>query len=159
ADGTAIAGTDYTATSGTLTFDDGEYLKTVAIPILDDSSFEPTKTFTITLSNPTGGATLESGTEAVVSIFDDDGPGTFHFSSPSYVVNENDRTATITVNRSGGAVGAASVDFATTNATAKDGTDYVGTSGTLNFANGEFTKTFTVTILDDAIIEGIEGLN
>ena len=53
-DGTATAGADYTATSGTLTFAAGEKTKTVNVPVLDDSHDEGEETFTLTLSNPTG---------------------------------------------------------------------------------------------------------
>ena len=52
-DGTAVAGTDYTAASGTLTFQPGETQKTVTVPVLDDAHDEGTETFTLTLSNPT----------------------------------------------------------------------------------------------------------
>ena len=54
ADGTAVAGADYTATSGTLTFAAGETSKTVNVPILDDSHDEGAETFTLRLSNPAG---------------------------------------------------------------------------------------------------------
>jgi uncharacterized delta-60 repeat protein len=72
-DGTATAGVDYTATTGTLTFLDGETSKTISIPILDDGTLEGgTDTFFVTLSNPTGGATLGAVTKSVVTIKDDD---------------------------------------------------------------------------------------
>jgi hypothetical protein len=48
-DGTAIAGQDYTATSGTLTFNGGETSKTFQVPITDDAPNEPDETFTIIL--------------------------------------------------------------------------------------------------------------
>ncbi len=54
-DGTATAGSDYTATSGTLAFAVGETEKTVSVPVLDDSIDEGEETFTLTLSNPQGG--------------------------------------------------------------------------------------------------------
>ena len=56
ANGTATAGADYTATSGILNFADGETSMTITVPILDDTLDEPDETFTVTLSNPTGGA-------------------------------------------------------------------------------------------------------
>ena len=53
-DGTAVAGADYTATSGTLTFAAGETVKTVNVPIIDDSHDEGEETFTLRLSNAQG---------------------------------------------------------------------------------------------------------
>jgi len=76
-DGTASAGADYTTTSGTLTFLDGETSKTISIPILDDGTLEGgSETFYVTLSNPTGEATLGAITTTVVTIKDDDIIGT-----------------------------------------------------------------------------------
>ena len=54
ADGTAKAGEDYTATSGSLTFAAGERVKTVRVPLLDDAIDEGEETFTLRLSNAKG---------------------------------------------------------------------------------------------------------
>ena len=54
ADGSATAGTDYTATSGTLTFAAGETAKTVAVPVLDDAIDEGEETLTLRLSKASG---------------------------------------------------------------------------------------------------------
>ena len=56
ADGTAIGGSDYQPISGTLSFAPGEYIKTLEIPLFDDSYAEPTRSFRLSLSNAAGGA-------------------------------------------------------------------------------------------------------
>ncbi|MCQ6473432.1 Calx-beta domain-containing protein, partial [Vibrio parahaemolyticus] len=62
----------------------------------------------------------------------------------------------ITVQRTGGSAGTVSVNYATGNGTATAGSDYVGTSGTLTFANGVTSKTFVVRIKNDKLAEGNE---
>jgi hypothetical protein len=64
--GSALAGSDYTATSGTLTFAAGETSKVIQVPLFDDGVAEPAESFLVTLANPGGGATL--GTFAVVQV-------------------------------------------------------------------------------------------
>ena len=54
-DGSATAGADYTATSGTLTFRAGESSQTIEVAVLDDSHDEGEETLTLTLSNASGG--------------------------------------------------------------------------------------------------------
>ena len=71
-DGTAVAGADYTATSGTLRFDAGETRTTLAVPTLEDATAEETEGFTVQLSEPAG-ATVADGT-ATGTITDDDEP-------------------------------------------------------------------------------------
>jgi hypothetical protein len=67
-DGTAVEGTDYPATSGTLTFGDGvSGNQTISIPITDDNTAEVAETFTLTLSNVSG-ATLGVNSSATVNI-------------------------------------------------------------------------------------------
>jgi len=67
-DGTAVAGADYPAMSGTLTFADGvSGNQTISIPITDDNTAEVAETFTLTLSNVSG-ATLGANTSATVNI-------------------------------------------------------------------------------------------
>jgi hypothetical protein len=75
------------------------------------------------------------------------------FSSASYSVDETNSAITITVSRAGN-VGAASVNFATSNGTAVSPTDYTATNGTLNWTNGESgPKVFNVAIVDRPLIQ------
>ena len=57
ADGTATAGADYQATSGSLTFAPGQTIATINVPVYGNPQGSPTKTFAVTLSSP-GGAPL-----------------------------------------------------------------------------------------------------
>jgi photosystem II stability/assembly factor-like uncharacterized protein len=66
--GTASAGADYTATSGTLTFNQGESSKSFSIHVINDGVNEGDETVNLTLSNPTGGASLGNPTTAVLTI-------------------------------------------------------------------------------------------
>jgi hypothetical protein len=70
ADGTAIAGEDYTAATGTVTFAVGEQAKAVPVAVTPDAAVEPAESFSLTLSAPSG-ATLVDAT-GVVTITDDD---------------------------------------------------------------------------------------
>lgn len=73
ADGTAQAGTDYTAASGTLTFAPGEVYKTISVTVLGDVLHEHTETLRVVLSGPSGSATL-GDTEVSVQIHSDERP-------------------------------------------------------------------------------------
>jgi len=159
-DGTATAGTDYTAKSGTLTFSARQTTKTITIPITNDTVFEPDETINLTLSNPVGGL-LGAPSAAVLTIIDNDGPGpgSIQFDSGSYTVNESARRATVTVIRSGGSVGTVTVNYSTSNGTATAGVDYTAGSGTLSFASGQVVKTFTIPIINDSIDEPDETVN
>ena len=72
ANGTATAGSDYTAASGTLTFTAGQTSKTVTVPVAGDTAIESNETFTVNLTGPTN-ATLADG-QAVGTILNDDFP-------------------------------------------------------------------------------------
>ena len=74
ANGTATAGVDYTATSGTLTFAAGETVKAISIPILADTLDEDTETILVNISSASSGTIVD--TQAIVYIVDDDNPPT-----------------------------------------------------------------------------------
>jgi serine protease AprX len=161
-DGTAQAGLDYQAVSGTLIFEDGVVSQIFSVDVIDDTLFEGEEAFNLELSNSTGGASLGTPTTAVVTIIEDDAPppaGDLQFSSSTFSVAENANSVLIMVTRTGGSYGEVTVDYATADDTASAGMDYVANSGTLTFADGEISQSFSITILNDAVYEGDETLN
>jgi outer membrane protein assembly factor BamB len=150
--GTAVAGVNYAATNGTLSFAYGETSKTFTVSVMDDGIWEPGNlTVNLGLSHITGSAVLGSSTNAVLTILDADGPGCFQFTSSGYTAAQDGGSANIQVTRINGKTGAASVHYATSDGTAASGLNYTPASGTLNFANGETSKTFSVTILNQPV--------
>lgn len=160
--GTATAGSDYTASSGTLNWADGDSAdKTFTVNIANDATVEGNETFNATLSGVSG-ASLGTPSSATVTIVDDDAAsaGTLQYSSSTYSVNENGTSVTITVTRTGGSSGAVGVSYSTTNGTATAGSDYTSASGSLSWADGDIAdKTFAVNITDDGTVEGNEAFS
>ncbi|MDH3374978.1 MAG: M4 family metallopeptidase, partial [Gammaproteobacteria bacterium] len=85
-------------------------------------------------------------------------PAEVAFSDATYSVSEAGVAAIITVSRTGGASTSFTVDYATADLSASAGVDYIATSGTLSFADGEDSQTFSVPVLEDALIEGNEAI-
>lgn len=135
--GTATAGSDYTAASGTLTFSPGETSKTVSVATIDDATAESTETFTLTLSSATGSAVIGTGS-ATGSILDND--ATIQISISNATARELLDDLEFTVTRTGVMTGAISVDYVTSNGTAISGTHFTGKSGTLHMSSGQVSK-------------------
>jgi hypothetical protein len=157
-DGTATAGSDYTAQSGTFNWAHGDTSsRTISIPISEDSLYEGNETFTVSLSNPTGGATTD-GFSTLVSITDNDMAPSFSIGDVSQSEgNSGATTFTFTVTKTGSTQLASSVNYQTSDvsATVADG-DYNAASGTLNFAAADASKTVSVTVNGDAKYENDE---
>ena len=157
--GTAAAGSDFQTTSGTLNLADGVSSATISIPLVTDAVIESDETFTVTLSAPTGGATLVTPSTATVTLANDDHPGTLSFSSVNYLKSETGPAVTITVSRTGGLASGVAVGYKTTNGTATAGADYGGQSGTLVFGGGVASLTFSVPIVNDSVFETDETVD
>lgn len=154
--GTATAGSDFTSTSGTLTFAPGELVKTFSIPVNNDFAIEPNETIAVSLSSAGGNATLGTRTSATVSIIDNDTTTPVSISPAAQNVAEDATLVTFTVGRA--TLGdAGTVAYTTTSGTATAGSDFTTTSGTLNFSTSDLSKSFTVPILNDDILEAAES--
>lgn len=159
ANGTAAAGTDYTATSNTVCFADNEMgSKSLIVPIINNTVVDGTRSFAVNLSNPSGGG-LGAPASAAVSIADDDvaaAPGTLQFTAASYSVTEGG-VGKVFVSRTGGTSGAVSVHYTTQDGTALQPGDYTRKTGTLSWADGDAAnKSISIATVDDATAEGNE---
>ena len=155
AGGTASAGSDYIAGSGTLNWADGDTAnKTFTVAITDDSLSESNETVNLTLSNPTSGAALGNPSGATLTIVDNDAPPTLSISDVSQAEGTNgtanfDFNVTLSV-VSGQTI---TVKYATTAGTATVGSDYQAVNGTVTFAPGETSKPLTVLVNGDTQVE------
>jgi len=157
ATGTATPGVDYVATNGVVNFAEGQTNAFIVLRILDDITSEGIDTFNLQLFGPSGGATLGLA-DATVTIIDNDQPGKFVFSAPTYTVSESNAFLTVTVLRTNGNRGAASVRVQTSGGTATPTVDYGPISTVLAFTDGQSVRTFNIAIAQDAVVEGTETI-
>ncbi|NET00251.1 MAG: DUF4114 domain-containing protein [Sphaerospermopsis sp. SIO1G1] len=149
---------DFTATPETLTFAQGETTKTFTVQTTDDSVFESDETFTVTLTNATGGAEIDdTQNTATGTIINDDPEVQAEFSILSASVIEAGNLV-FTVTRTGDNLTEQTVDVSTS---IEDGdtaseNDFTANNATLTFAQGETTQTFTVQTTDDSVFESNE---
>ncbi len=137
-DGSALAGVDYTLTTGKLIWEDGDSRdKTFMIPILPDNVPDGNKTLTIQLVAPEGDVTLGIPTTAELTIIDVPWFVSLQFASPTYTSQAAEGKVMLLVTRAGSAFGEVALDFATTDGTALANQDYMPTMGTLTWASGD----------------------
>ncbi|AOO64895.1 Calx-beta domain-containing protein [Sulfurospirillum halorespirans] len=167
--GTATAGSDYTAKTEPLTFTSGGVTtQTISIPIMGDTAIESDETFYVTLSNPSG-ATI-STTTATGIILNDDNPPTIEFQQSLYQTAEDtslpfnsSSTMLMTVILSKAVDDNITVEFATQDGTAigttNSGTDYISQSGTITIPAGETSVSLPMYIIHDQPIEITENFS
>jgi hypothetical protein len=152
ADGTALAGRDYVALAGTLTFNTGETEKILYVPIVSDDVDETDETVIVNLSNPVN-ATINNN-QATSTIFDDDGPA---ITINDVTVTEGDTgtvNATFTVSLSAPSPQDVYVVYSTSGGTATSGTDYRRAPLTiLTIPAGAISGTITIAVNGDSEIE------
>src|ERR1041384_2405645 len=147
ANGTATAGSDYVATSGTLTFAPGEVEKQVVVLVNGDTVDEAQETFFLDISNVQN-ATVSTG-RGTGFIIDDDGP-TISVNDVSVTEgNSGTKAATFTLTLSGPSVEAIAIRIITASGTATSGTDFTPLNLVVTFQPGTVTRTFDVNIIGD----------
>lgn len=157
-DDSATSPADYQAVNTTLSFADGEVMRSIEIPIAVDALNEGQEQFTLQLSNPSGGATL--GAQATVPGIIIESPVPFYSVSDGMVIEPVSGTALIsfTISLSPNDT-ARSIEYFTEDATASTGSDYLSTAGMLNFPASATTQSqaVTVPVLADVLTEPQES--
>jgi hypothetical protein len=152
--GSASAGSDYQAASGTLTFAPGETEKTISVLVNGDRSGEPNENFFVNFSSPMN-----------VVIADGQGVGTIVDDEPRISISDvtkregrkNTTLFTFTVTLSAAYDEPVTMSFQTVNGTATTSdNDYLAKTGTLTFAPSETSKTITIEVKGDSKKESNE---
>jgi hypothetical protein len=160
ADGTATAGSDYTALGPIMvTFPPGTTLQTVTVPVRGDLVPEADETFTVNLSGATGGASIEDG-QGEGTILDDDALPALGIGNVTVVEGDSGVVkAEFAVSLSAASEQVVTVVAQTANGTATAGSDYTAVGPvTLTFAPGQTTQTVIVPVLGDTLKEPDETL-
>ena len=151
--------------SGTVSFAAGETSKTITVNVAGNTVVEPNEGFAITLSNPATNTTIGTATASGTIRNDDTSPASLSIAalSADKVEGSSGSTAfTFTVTRGGNTSIATSASWAAAGSGANPaaGSDFVGAvlpSGTVSFAAGETSKTITVNVAGDTVVEPDEG--
>ena len=166
ADGTAFSNANYTAVSGTLTFNPGEAAKTVAVQLLHNTNYNDngnngTVYFTVNLSNPGPSVQIGSPSTSFVQITDAEAGLCFTNAALSVPKNNgsllvavvclNTNVEPVLVNSNSVPL---SVNYFTADGTAIAATDYGAVSGTLTFTNGNGTNYISVPIVNNGAVAG-----
>ena len=169
ANGTAVAGSDYTATNGRLTFpacgsspgaNDPCVRQLITVSVTDDNVVDGNKTVRLSLTSPSRNAVVVNPQKTVLTIADNEGPNHISFDATDYRVWELGPQAEIHVIRSGAGIsGSSSVDLSTSNGSATAPGDFTSKSQSLSFAPGEVDKQVMVDITDDSVVEPTESFN
>lgn len=145
ADGSAVAGIDYTAASGTLTFAPNETIQTITVEVIGDRVPEPDKAFFVNVSTPNSFAAIDKGV-GIGTVVDDEPRISIGDAYQDY----DGTSISFTVSLAVASDEEVTVHFSTADASAVGGVDYVAQSGTLTFQPGETTQTITVALITTA---------
>jgi hypothetical protein len=152
ANGTAVAGSDYVPTSGTVVFPAGTSNQTIRVAVTGEKLSESNETFFVNLTNPINANIADA--QGMATIFGVDPLPALSINNASVTENDDGTTDAVFAvrlsTRSGKTI---TVNYATANGTALAGSDYVAQNGTLTFPPGVTNLPVTVTINDDGILE------
>lgn len=145
-DGTAVAGSHYTAPTGGVSFAANQTSKTVAIALAPQVGIRPTRTFSLGLGTITGGVIAGVQATTEVTIEGNDSGGVISLAATTATAVQGATSVSFTVNRTASLV-PSTVALTTTNGTAVAGTDFVAPAATVDFAANETSKTVSLTLI------------
>ncbi len=152
AGGTATSGSDFQSTSGTLTFSGGQTSKTITVKVNGDLVDEVTsESFSVNLTNPRNALVTDGSGAGTIN---DDDEAKLTIDDVTVIEGDSgDVNATFTVSSSNPADRTILVDYATSDDTAKQPSDYAAKSGTLTFSPFDQSETITVPVHGDIVDE------
>jgi hypothetical protein len=157
--GTAVAGSDYTALSGTVTISAGSLSATIDVSVLDLPALEADETVIVTLTSITSGdadISIGSPASATVTISDDDA-AELSITANDPAAGEPSNDGQFTVTQSATSLVDTVVSYVVTG-TATDGTDFTSLPGSVTIAAGTTTALIDINVLNDNIVELTETL-
>ncbi|MEM7354853.1 MAG: autotransporter domain-containing protein, partial [Acidobacteriota bacterium] len=159
ADGTAVAGEDYEATSGTLTFAPGQTLASLQVAVFGDTEMEADELFAVNLFQALGAVIGDGAGRGVIRNDDGGEVSRVRFVTNRQSVMEGGGTAEIALERIGSTAGPAQVAVSTVAGTAQPGQDFQPLQTVVRWLPGEQgRKTVTVGVVDDNRRESDEAL-
>jgi len=154
-DGTATAGSDYTAVSGQGTIPAGSLSTTIAVAVMGDTVDEPDETFTVMLSNAANASIADA--QATGTINDDDGTPTLSIADASVAEGDAGQShMTFAVSLSAQSGSDVTFDYASADGTATAGSDYTAVNGQGTIAAGSLSTTIAVAVTGDTVEEADE---
>ena len=152
--GTAVPVTDYIPTNQTVVFAPGVSNVTVNVPINNNGLPEGNRTVSLLLTNTSGSiqnvVTLTAPTNALLTIIDTaQAPGQLYFAATNFAANSSSSNAVLTVVRTNGTSGLISATYYTVPGTAQPGVDYVATTNTVTFKDGDTNGTVLIPLINN----------
>ena len=157
ANGSALAGTDYIASSGSLSFAPGETAKTVKVSLVNDNLSELSEAFNLVLSSLVGATTLDAVGTAIIHENDAPPVSNSKISVDDVVVGESEVYADFQVRLDAPNTDTVTVGYQNFSGTAGINFDALGQQGFLTFAAGETVKTVRISLLGDTLLEATEN--
>ena len=151
--GTATAGSDYTALSGSVTIPAGQTSATITVPVIDDTLIDPDETVTVTLAAPSGDVVLGTST-ASIQIADNEVANLVNLAATTQA-GEPATNGAFTVSLETAAATDTVISYSVAGS-ATGGSDYAALSGTVTIPAGDTSAVIPVSVINDFAVEGNE---